>query len=192
MSSRNQVHLLGDHENLNLINVCRDLKKSAKGPAKLKGKHVVKSKKKKIYVGSDDDSTSASSNISFQESDCSTNWCDLNDEEVQGENEKENNSSIVNSLKENQEDSNKSLNVEEGSNVLVKYDGNVYPGKILRKLPESALVSAMQKAGHNIWKWPSKPDIIWCNNSEIIQAINEPVLISKRGLYRITELVELE
>lgn len=77
-----------------------------------------------------------------------------------------------------------------GSYVLAEYEENLYPGKVLQTLSDSVLISAMQKAGHNTWKWPKPEDVIWYNHSKIIDSINEPILISKTGIFRIPELVK--
>ena len=82
------------------------------------------------------------------------------------------------------------LKLKEKSYVLVEYDGNIYPGTVLRILDDSALISAMQKSGYNVWKWPKNADIIWYRHSKIIRTIEEPKQISKRGLFMIPELTE--
>lgn len=102
---------------------------------------LVKSHPKKKKFHQDSDDSVSDSRISFQESDCSTNWCDLEDSEKENDME---NKSTENEFQENRVDLTK---LKENSYVLVEYDGSIYPGTVLRILDDSALISATEKSG---------------------------------------------
>lgn len=75
-----------------------------------------------------------------------------------------------------------------GQYVLVNYEGELYPGKIIEiKSSDEILVSAMEKSGVN-WKWPAQCDEIYYAKDEIVQIINSPKQLGRRGIYRVHEL----
>lgn len=78
--------------------------------------------------------------------------------------------------------------VDVDSYVVVKYDDNLYPGKVINTKKSGYEVSCMAKSGLN-WKWPQKPDILTYNKSDIVKLIGEPVKISGRGLYKVSEMI---
>lgn len=61
-----------------------------------------------------------------------------------------------------------------GDFVLVRYEGELYPGKIIDLEKEEVLISAMKKSASN-WKWPSTPDQILYSMDEIVQKVDEPI-----------------
>lgn len=74
-----------------------------------------------------------------------------------------------------------------GEYVIFKYEGEYFPGKILSLSNNEVEISAMQKSLKS-WKWPDKADIGKYDWEDVIGAIEEPKIISKRGFYRIKEL----
>ncbi|XP_033099238.1 uncharacterized protein LOC117102897 [Anneissia japonica] len=68
-----------------------------------------------------------------------------------------------------------------GSWVLVEYDGNYYPGRVITKLETETEVECMSRSGPN-WKWPARRDVAWYTKEQIIRQLNAPVPISSRGI----------
>lgn len=80
-------------------------------------------------------------------------------------------------------------NLMAGNYVLVRYDGELYPGQIIEvKNDDEVLVSAMKKSPRN-WKWPAKPDKIFYSKDEIVQKINQPTQIGRREIFKVLELI---
>lgn len=76
---------------------------------------------------------------------------------------------------------------EVGKFCVVKYMGQLYPGKIVSYDEDTAEVSSMQKSLKS-WKWPAEPDILDYTWKNVLGKIEPPKLISKRGFYRVPEL----
>lgn len=75
-----------------------------------------------------------------------------------------------------------------GDFVLVRYAGELYPGKIIDfKEEEEVLISAMKKSASN-WKWPSTPDQILYSMDEILQKIDEPIQSGRREFFKVKDL----
>jgi len=70
-----------------------------------------------------------------------------------------------------------------GQWVLVAYDGSAYPGQVLDVNDDEVQVSAMERVGR-IWRWPRKADCIFYKKSDVIRAINTPVLVNRRGQFK--------
>lgn len=67
---------------------------------------------------------------------------------------------------------------------LVRYERELFPGEILRKIsPNQVEVSCMVKAG-NCWKWPKKPDILVYHVDEVKSKLNPPQVVNARGYYK--------
>ncbi|KAG8250199.1 hypothetical protein J6590_106667 [Homalodisca vitripennis] len=77
-----------------------------------------------------------------------------------------------------------------GEYVIFKYEGEFFPGKIVSLSEEHVEITAMKKSLKS-WKWPDKADIEKYDWNDVIGAIEEPKLISKRGFYNIKELQNL-
>lgn len=75
-----------------------------------------------------------------------------------------------------------------GSHVIVKYEEELFPGLILDKKKEEVKVKVMAMSGISTWKWPKNDDILWYPNSDIVKSIKKPVLVNKRGIYKVTEM----
>ena len=65
-----------------------------------------------------------------------------------------------------------------GCYVLVNYEGEKYPGKIISVDTTTATVDCMAKVGRSQehWKWPAKKDCIDYLLEDIINGINEPAI----------------
>ncbi|KAK4882296.1 hypothetical protein RN001_005615 [Aquatica leii] len=75
--------------------------------------------------------------------------------------------------------------------VIVNYDGQLYPGKILEVSEESVKVTAMAGCGC-LFKWPEKENILDYFDGDIICKINPPILVNKRGVYKVSEQIRLQ
>jgi hypothetical protein len=69
-----------------------------------------------------------------------------------------------------------------GQFVVFLYEGNVYPGKIIRFNEENVHISAMVES-LKPWKWQGKPDILEYEWNDVLGGINPPKLVPKRGFY---------
>ncbi|XP_050502477.1 uncharacterized protein LOC126881871 [Diabrotica virgifera virgifera] len=78
-------------------------------------------------------------------------------------------------------------NIHDGDFVIIKYNGNLYPGKVIKANQEGAEVSSMEKAGYD-WKWPEKEDVLFYFYEDIKKIIREPLVKGKRGYYSVPEL----
>jgi hypothetical protein len=78
------------------------------------------------------------------------------------------------------------VEVQIGDFVIVNYLDEYYPAKVTDKDDEKVLANAMAKAAGD--KWPSIKDEIWYDYSEIIQKIEPPVEINRRGFFSVKDL----
>lgn len=79
-----------------------------------------------------------------------------------------------------------------GDFVIVVYDAQFFPGKILETTKEGAVVSAMQKT-LNFWKWPERIDSMFYLWEDILQHISPPKKShSKRDIYEVKEMCNVE
>lgn len=49
-------------------------------------------------------------------------------------------------------------------------------------------ISTMTLSKGNSFRWPEIPDQIWYNEEAIIENLENPVLINKRGFYKVKEI----
>ncbi|KAJ8668756.1 hypothetical protein QAD02_000015 [Eretmocerus hayati] len=89
-----------------------------------------------------------------------------------------------------------SFHCEPGCHVIVEYEGEYFPGKIVRVDGQKSLVEVevMVMQGLN-WSWPDKIDKQWYGADSIIGALKEPQLVkSKEGgrpNFRVPEIKKL-
>lgn len=83
---------------------------------------------------------------------------------------------------------NKSRKFSLGNFVIIKYEGEYFPGKIESLRKNDYEISTMTLTTRNTFKWPNPPDNIFYNLKEIIEIIMEPICLNKRGFYRIPEM----
>lgn len=75
-----------------------------------------------------------------------------------------------------------------GDYVVVKYEGESWPGQITSIQEDGAYVKCLARCGHS-WKWPEIEDCIFYSKNEIEFQIQPPQKMStKRALYRVPEL----
>lgn len=75
-----------------------------------------------------------------------------------------------------------------GDHVLITWNNEVYPGKILSLSDDGALVRCMKK-GSKCWKWPTVKDEELYAWADVLQIIKPPKLLS-RGCYFVKEVDE--
>ncbi|KAL3268552.1 hypothetical protein HHI36_007660 [Cryptolaemus montrouzieri] len=75
-----------------------------------------------------------------------------------------------------------------GDHVLIIWNNEIYPGKILSLSDDGALVRCMKK-GSKCWKWPTVKDEELYAWSDVLRAIQPPKLLS-RGSYFVKEIDE--
>ena len=75
-----------------------------------------------------------------------------------------------------------------GQYVIVKYNGNYYPGEILSVASSTARVRTMENSGPKFWKWPSHDDILDYFFADIVKSIDPPTIVSNRGTFTVPEL----
>ncbi|KAK5641027.1 hypothetical protein RI129_009574 [Pyrocoelia pectoralis] len=78
-----------------------------------------------------------------------------------------------------------------GTFVILKYENDFYPAKIVNEDNGDYYCCAiMRQSGMNHWEWPDPPDLIWYHKDDLICIINEPEVISARGVYDVPEMKE--
>ncbi|XP_013189681.1 uncharacterized protein LOC132903318 [Amyelois transitella] len=84
--------------------------------------------------------------------------------------------------------SKKSRKYSIGNYVIIRYEGEYFPGVIEGIRGNRFEISTMTFSVGNTYKWPEKKDKIFYEKSDIIEAISPPVLCNKRGFYTIPEM----
>ena len=84
--------------------------------------------------------------------------------------------------------SGKNASVKGGDYVIVNYEGEFFPGVVVKCRSEEAQVSVMAMASISGWKWPKPKDILWYPNEDIRETIQEPRLLNSEGLYGVPEI----
>ncbi|KAJ2937645.1 hypothetical protein O0L34_g19319 [Tuta absoluta] len=82
------------------------------------------------------------------------------------------------------------LDVDMGSYVIVKYEGEYFPGQIKKIDGHNAEVSTMVLSSATTFKWPEKEDILWYGPESIVEIIKLPVSINNRGSYKVEEMAK--
>jgi len=70
--------------------------------------------------------------------------------------------------------------------VIVKFDNNMFPGRIVTISDNSATIDCMEKRSKS-WRWPTKKDCIDYEWGDVIRKIKPPIL-GKRNFFRVPEL----
>lgn len=84
--------------------------------------------------------------------------------------------------------SNKTRKFSNGDYVIIKYEGEYFPGIIKDVSGNMYEISTMTFSIGNTFEWPEKEDKIWYQESDIVEAISKPVLCNKRGFYTSEEM----
>ncbi|XP_039287903.1 otolith matrix protein OMM-64-like [Nilaparvata lugens] len=71
--------------------------------------------------------------------------------------------------------------------VIVVYNGQKYPGKIVKILDNGPVVECMEKK-LKFWRWPEKQDCMEYDWDDICEKINPPKVASKRNQFAVPEL----
>jgi hypothetical protein len=74
-----------------------------------------------------------------------------------------------------------------GDFVLFEYEGEKFPGCVIKVENTQILIKSMQRSGIFNWRWPTRPDIMFYNNDQVIMKIPEPQG-SSRGIYKVPQL----
>ncbi|KAJ2949894.1 hypothetical protein O0L34_g11214 [Tuta absoluta] len=75
-----------------------------------------------------------------------------------------------------------------GDYVIIKYEGEYFPGIIKNVRGGMFEISTMTFSVGSTFRWPEKEDKIWYQETDIVEAISKPVLSNKRGFYTIGEM----
>ena len=67
-----------------------------------------------------------------------------------------------------------------GTYVVVNYDGQVYPGKVLTDDEGDIEVQCMHSVGDNRFFWPDRDDICWYDKAQIVAVIPPPTAVTAR------------
>lgn len=79
-------------------------------------------------------------------------------------------------------------NLKVGSNVIVKYEGEYFPGRVENKDKGCYEISTMVLSTNNTFRWPEKTDKIWYGINEIVEIIKSPIKVNNRGFFKVTEM----
>lgn len=79
---------------------------------------------------------------------------------------------------------------KKGRHVIVLYEGEYFPGIIENVDGGYIEVSTMTLTKGNTFRWPDTPDKIWYKNSDLVEYIETPVSINKRGFYKVQEMLK--
>lgn len=78
--------------------------------------------------------------------------------------------------------------LSENSHVIVNYEGDHFPGLVLKKESEGTEIMVMTMVGADHWKWPEKEDKLFYNIDDIVCVIEPPTLTNARGHYHVPEI----
>lgn len=79
-------------------------------------------------------------------------------------------------------------NLKNGCYVIIKYEGEYFPGKIEKKEGGLYEISTMVLSTGNTFRWPERPDKIWYTIRDIVEIITPPVKHNNRGFFKIAEM----
>ena len=78
------------------------------------------------------------------------------------------------------------VTLQKGNWCVVDYDGEHFPGEVLRTAGAEYEVSVMTRAG-SFWKWPTRKDVLFYKSTQIVKAISPPNLATSRGHFTFTD-----
>lgn len=88
-------------------------------------------------------------------------------------------------------DTEKTSEYSAGEYVIVRYDEEYYPGKILDSDSEKGLkVSVMIRSGISNFKWPNAEDVLWYKLYDVIEKIEIPTEQNSRGICSVPEMAK--
>ena len=68
--------------------------------------------------------------------------------------------------------------------VLISYEGEHYPGKVVKVGDDGVVVSTMIKNKQDGWRWPSTPDELHYTWDDIVDVNNEAIPINNQGFLK--------
>ncbi|CAG9760534.1 unnamed protein product [Ceutorhynchus assimilis] len=71
------------------------------------------------------------------------------------------------------------LDLQTGLHVIVKYEDNYYPGTVLKHDLEGAEIKTMVSVGIEAWKWPTKENVLYYFNEDIVCIIKKSKAVLK-------------
>ncbi|KAI8438889.1 hypothetical protein MSG28_011222 [Choristoneura fumiferana] len=160
-----------------------------------------KSKIKKTKKTFQEDSTSEESDveISYAESDISYNLEDDEEKITKSKNQIDCDSidsdlenlpiSKIASSKATKQNKNRKFSL--GNFVIIKYEGEYFPGKIESLRKNEYEISTMTLTTGNSFKWPNPPDKIFYKLKEIMEVIKEPICLNKRGFIEFQKWINI-
>ena len=74
------------------------------------------------------------------------------------------------------------LNLTIGLWVIVKYEGEEFPGEVTCMEDSDVEANVMHRSA-NSWKWPRPEDKIFYSRNEIVRVINPPSVAGNRGQF---------
>lgn len=77
---------------------------------------------------------------------------------------------------------------DKGNYVIVKYEGEYFPGTIENVDGDMYEISTMSFSSGNTFRWPERSDKIWYQKNDIVEIIAVPTLANVRGFYRVPEM----
>ena len=69
-----------------------------------------------------------------------------------------------------------------GDWVVVQYEGQEYPGKVMSLNETHIQVNIMYRHGKN-WRWPKTPDNIFYDQSSVVHKTGLPTVAGRRGQF---------
>ncbi|CAF4889943.1 unnamed protein product [Pieris macdunnoughi] len=82
----------------------------------------------------------------------------------------------------------KCVNLKPGIYVIIKYEGEYFPGRIENKDGDLFEISTMVLSTNNTFRWPERPDRIWYRLNDIVEIITSPIKHNNRGFFKVTEM----
>jgi hypothetical protein len=71
--------------------------------------------------------------------------------------------------------------------VIVQYEGEFFPGRVLETMQKAAFVKVMLMSGCG-WNWPEVDDMLWYDYEDILEVINIPKYDKKKQIYLVEEM----
>ncbi|KAF5280141.1 hypothetical protein FQR65_LT15057 [Abscondita terminalis] len=76
--------------------------------------------------------------------------------------------------------------------VIIMYDDEYFPGVVKQLETDRAFVTVMQLSGPDKWKRPLEPDALWYDFEDILEKINPPKEVNKRGSFTCPEILKYQ
>jgi len=70
--------------------------------------------------------------------------------------------------------------------VVVRYDGDYYPGLVEEVVETEFRVSVLHKLRAG-WCWPKLKDSVWHSPTDVIKQVKNPLPVNSRGIFMFSE-----